>query len=253
MRAGIVSSARACWFAASIALALASPALASPSRTANARVPFTRNDGQLPSDVRFHAQTFGGSVFVLEDGRIRYALPRAIGDGTGSPALRDGWVLDECLSVRAPASIVGENPAQTRLSVLRGNDPALWRTGIPCFNSVALGAIDEGISVELRAYGHNVEKLFTVQPGADARRIVVAVDGAHGLCVDPASGELVLDTGLGEVRFTRPVAYQDIDGSISTPTCTSPARRTRPTSPRPPGRSAPSPTGTSSSPCSAPT
>ena len=48
----------------------------------------------------------------------------------------------------------------------------------PTVERVLLGDAWPGIAVELVARGRNVEKLFTVAPGADARRIAIQVGGA---------------------------------------------------------------------------
>jgi hypothetical protein len=40
------------------------------------RIPFVANQGQSDRRVRFYAPTFGGTVFVTEDGEIIYSLPR---------------------------------------------------------------------------------------------------------------------------------------------------------------------------------
>ncbi|MEK6737226.1 MAG: SBBP repeat-containing protein, partial [Planctomycetota bacterium] len=65
--------------------------------------------------------------------------------------------------------------------------------------------------LRLKAYGNNVEKLFTVRPSANHETIRIRLAGAQELTVNE-SGELVAETELGAVRFTKPVAYQEIDG-----------------------------------------
>ena len=73
------------------------------------------------------------------------------------------------------------------------------------------GEVWPGVFLSLRAHGDNVEKLFTVRPGAEPSRIRMRIAGAKSLRVDEA-GALVATTGLGEVTFTPPVAYQEQDG-----------------------------------------
>src|SRR5262249_18869121 len=68
------------------------------------------------------------------------------------------------------------------------------------------------IAVTFRAYGKQVEKVFTVQPGATPETIRVRVAGAQALAVADDGG-LMLRTGVGDVRLTPPVAYQEIDGT----------------------------------------
>ncbi len=74
-----------------------------------------------------------------------------------------------------------------------------------------LGQAWPGVEVELSARGNNVEKLFHVAPGADAGQIGIALEGAQSLHID-TDGRLIVGTGNGEVAYTAPIAWQDIDG-----------------------------------------
>jgi len=97
---------------------------------------------------------------------------------------------------------------------------------------VNLGDVYDGIELKLKAYGDNVEKLFCVKPGAGHEQIKVSlsgiqphesplengiitesplIKGARGLWVNE-EGQLVAETELGPVKFTKPIAYQEIDG-----------------------------------------
>ncbi len=102
-------------------------------------------------------------------------------------------------------------PSATHVSRFIGNDPARWHSDVPTFDCVSLGEAWPGIDVELAARGNNAEKLFTVAPGADTRRIAIRLRGAKRLEL-AADGSLVAHTGNGPVSFTAPAAWQDIDG-----------------------------------------
>ncbi|MCG9968493.1 DUF6531 domain-containing protein [Pelotomaculum terephthalicicum JT] len=65
--------------------------------------------------------------------------------------------------------------------------------------------------MELRVNGKNVEKVFTVRPGAEVNLIKLRLEGANSLNVND-KGELEVGTGLGVVSFTSPIAYQDKGG-----------------------------------------
>src|SRR5262249_39136629 len=62
------------------------------------------------------------------------------------------------------------------------------------------------------AHGKQVEKIFTVEPGAAPDAIRVRVAGAESLAVADDGG-LMLHTGVGDVRLTAPIAYQEIAGT----------------------------------------
>ncbi|MBF8277658.1 MAG: hypothetical protein HW390_2731, partial [Candidatus Brocadiaceae bacterium] len=107
--------------------------------------------------------------------------------------------------------IAGEQPAATTVNYFTGNDKSKWKTNVPTYNQMSLGEVYKGIELNLKAYGNNVEKLFCVKPGASPGLIKVQLDGSKSLRVNQ-EGQLEVDTELGQVKFTRPIAYQEIEG-----------------------------------------
>lgn len=190
------------------------PASTRPYQPALSRVPFIQNQGQIAEEqVLFYARTFGGSVYVRADGDLVYILPR----GAGSPQseiesrklkIPRVAVLRETLvdaDLMTPPS--GAERSATIINSFIGSDPRRWQANIPSFNAVWFGEIYEGIALEVRATGNNVEKIFTVAPGADPARIALRLGGVESLSITPA-GELEALTLLGPVRFSAPAAYQ---------------------------------------------
>ena len=108
-------------------------------------------------------------------------------------------------------SVNGEEQAGTKVSYFKGNDPAKWENNIPTYDLVNLGEVYEGIDLRLKAYGNNIEKLFTVKPGYNPDLIKACLNGARSLKVN-GEGQLEAETVFGPVKFTKPIAYQKIDG-----------------------------------------
>jgi len=166
-------------------------------------------------------------VYVTTDGEIVYSLPRVERrnteneeptQNTGEPArktgisgITGGVVLRERLLGSCTVAPVGAVEANAKVSYFLGSDPEQWKRGLSTWDTLGLGEAYEGIEVALRAYGNNVEKLFTVRPGADPGCIRVEFKGIDGLSVTE-DGSLVAVSRIGEVRFTAPVAYQEVDG-----------------------------------------
>src|SRR5262245_23771243 len=175
-------------------------------------VPFVANAGQSDPRVAYSASTFSGTVFVTNEGELVYALPAP---GQHAPAgVREpasGWTLTESFVDGDPAP-TGAHSAPTHVSVFAGNDPARWQRDVASYADVDLGAVWPGISVALSAHGKQVEKVFTVAPGAAPDAIRVRVAGAESLAA-AADGGLLVHTGVGDVRLTPPVAYQEIAGT----------------------------------------
>ncbi|MEA3543067.1 MAG: SBBP repeat-containing protein, partial [Pseudomonadota bacterium] len=87
-------------------------------------------------------------------------------------------------------------------------DPSKWRKNIPTYNLISFGEIYKGIELKLKAYGKNIEKLFYIKAGANPERIKLKIKGAKSLNVNK-NGELEVETALGIIKFTKPVAYQE--------------------------------------------
>jgi hypothetical protein len=177
------------------------------------RIPYIANSGQTDPAVAYYAQTFAGTVFVTRDGRIVYSLPgeKDSASAARSSGRRGGWSLIE-RPVGARTHPRGSDRSPTGVSYFLGDDPTRWGSGLATFEGVSLGEVWPGISLDLRAHGKNVEKLFTVEPGGDPSRIRMSVEGAWSLRVNEA-GALVAGTGLGDMTFTPPVAFQERQGA----------------------------------------
>ncbi len=72
---------------------------------------------------------------------------------------------------------------------------------------LSYGAIHNGIDLQLIAFTDNLEKIFTISPGADPGSIAVKLRDVEGLKVNDA-GELEILTKQGPVNFSPPHAYQ---------------------------------------------
>ncbi len=180
-------------------------------------VPFEQNQGQFDPQVAYMAKTFAGAVFVTRDGRIVYSLPGKkldIDASASQPPQRQqraergpGWALQETLlgaQALTPQGTTAASTHVTRFTPGGTHQASTWQ-------GVRLGQAWPGVEVELSARGNNVEKLFHVAPGADAGQIGIALQGAQSLRID-ADGRLIVGTGNGEVAYTAPIAWQDIDG-----------------------------------------
>ncbi len=192
-----LSVASALCLLAATRLIAAAPALdgAQRERLARLQVPFVENVGQLPDGVAFSASTLFGTVSIGRDGRLSYGFVPELTETLIAARVRP------TAGARAPGGV----------SYFVGADLRRWHADLPTYEEVRLGQAWLGISVVLRAHERNVEKIFTVQPGALASRIRMRVAGGRLLSIAP-DGALVASTDDGSIRFTAPVAYQERDG-----------------------------------------
>ena len=193
------------------------------------QMPFITNQGQTDLNIEFYANTFGGTVSVTKEGEIVYSLPKVEESSSQStqldetplvnpddaiankPVINKTLLLKEILVGRNNNTVSGEEPSVTKANCFKGKDPSKWKSNIPTYNMVSLGEVYDGVGLKLKAYSNNVEKLFYVKPGTDPSAINIRLEGSKKLSISE-NGQLEADTELGIVKFTRPVAYQEIEG-----------------------------------------
>jgi hypothetical protein len=110
----------------------------------------------------------------------------------------------------------GDDLMEYKCNYFLGNDPSKWRTDVPNYKAVVFEDIYAGI--DLKYYGNGDGKMeydFLVSPGADFSQIMVQYDGAKSVSVNE-SGELVVETGWGDMIERRPIVYQ-IEPSVIRP------------------------------------
>ena len=187
------------------------------------QMPFIENQGQVSEkSVRFYANTFAGTVFVTERGEMVYSLIKAV-DGAQTTDTRHTIdnskktselkthktvALREGLECPKETDIKGMNKSETTVNYFVSSDASAWKTNIQTWQEVSLGEVYDGIDLKLRAYGKNVEKLFTVHPKGSVDDIRLTLEGAKNLKVNE-NGELEVETELGTIKFTKPVAFQE--------------------------------------------
>jgi hypothetical protein len=115
------------------------------------------------------------------------------------------------LGAAAHARTVGQAPLPGRHNYYVGNNPALWRIGIPTYAKVAATGVYPGIDMVYYGKEGLLEYDFMVAAGADPRAIRLGFDGADKLRVN-RKGELLITTGKAQLIQHAPYAYQDIAG-----------------------------------------
>ena len=159
-------------------------------------IPFIENKGQIDIDVAYYAKTLGSTLYVTKKGEMVYGFP--------------GFTVVERIS-GLTAHPRGFTPSRTTVSSFVGNDPSRWQKALPTYTAVSLGEISPGITVSLSAYGGKIEKIINVSPHTDPF-LTLTIDGASSLGLS-SEGELIIHTEKGDLTFSKPIAYQEIDGN----------------------------------------
>ena len=167
---------------------------------------FEANQGQTDSDVKFLAHRSGYALFLTATDAILTLRPGAKRAGSDPALLRM-----KLSGASANPSVTGSDELPGKTNYFIGKDPTKWRTNIPTYSKVHYSSVYPG--VDLVYYGHEggLEYDFVVSPGGDPSAIRIGFEGAVP-AID-GTGDLVLRIGQAdEVRFEKPVVYQEMDG-----------------------------------------
>jgi hypothetical protein len=199
---------------------------------------FEANHGQAESQVKFLARTGGYTLFLTADeavlalrGRAAGPAPKGAADldalpvslkrypdtnpvGRPSESAAGGVLRMKLRNADPAARVSGVDELTGTSNYFIGNDPAKWHTKVPNYAKVKYKGIYPGIDLVYYGNQRQLEYDFIVAPGADPRRIAFDVEGAKRIRKD-AQGDLVLkmETGDGELRWHRPVVYQEKNGA----------------------------------------
>jgi hypothetical protein len=223
-----LTSSSLVWFASSQSTASKSLTKAEPSTTpsmpskeavlaklADLERGWVKNEGQWDERALFSAPGYFGTTWITKDGELLHVAVKK--EECKEQTIKakacpfKSWVISERWVGGKVQTITPEEELQTKVSYFIGNDPSKHKTNLPTYRYVSLGEVWSGIEVKLKATQKTVEKLFYVKPGADPSKIVVQIDGAESLKLSK-DGEIIIQTGLGELKLSKPIAWQEKDG-----------------------------------------
>ena len=177
---------------------------------------FEANQGQTNPRVKFLSRGIGCTLFLTATESVMVLNAPPSKDSCVSRSSSD---KQSCATVRMKLAgsnsltkLVGLDEAPGKSNYFIGKDARRWRTNIPNYARVQYRSIYPG--VDLIYYGNQgrIEFDFVVAAGADYKKIRFAIKGPSKTRLD-ASGDLVLDSPMGEVRQHKPLAYQVVNGT----------------------------------------
>jgi hypothetical protein len=197
---------------------------------------FEANHGQADGRVKFLSRTGGYTLFLTGDEavlafsgkRAKKPAPKGASGFEGAavslkrypdtnlnpatPQSLTGSVLRMKLRNANPAAkISGTDELAGTSNYFIGNDPTKWRTNVSTYAKVKYEGIYSGIDLVYYGNQRQLEYDFIVAPGVDPHRIAFDVRGAKRIRRDER-GDLVLKVGEAEIRWHKPVVYQEKDG-----------------------------------------
>jgi len=115
------------------------------------------------------------------------------------------------VNANSAAEVAGDAELPGKSNYFLGNDPAKWRTNVPTYAKVKYKDVYPGIDIVYYGNQRQLEYDFVVAPHADPRQIAFGIEGAKSVHRD-ARGDLVLQIAGSEIRWRKPVVYQEKDG-----------------------------------------
>ena len=180
-------------------LVLAGEALAVPR--------FEANLGQAPPEVRFLVRSSDYTLLLHKDATMQYLLRGGVADADRAIAL---WV--ELSGANSSPRLDGEGRQEGVTHYLLGADTGRWVRSAPAYGRVRCRDVYPGIDLVFHGDHQALEFDFHIAPGADPARIRLRYRGASKLRLDSA-GDLVAEAEGVELRWKRPKAWQEFDGS----------------------------------------
>lgn len=187
---------------------VASSSKATASNSLSLPLFFEPNQGQTDPQVKFLARGAGYGLFLTADEAV-LQLQRTAGKQQQStqPA---SVIRMRMVGANAWAQISGASPLPGKSNYIVGNDPSKWQHNLPQFAQVEYRGVYPGVDLVYYGDQGKLEYDFRVAPSADPNRIALSFEGAT-THID--SGDLLLSTAQGDVRFHAPRIYQQ-DGKL---------------------------------------
>jgi hypothetical protein len=174
--------------------------------------PFIPNHGQYPDAVKFVAKTFIGEVLVTE-GDLTYIVPKFSDQVANEvPSDLEAVVLRETFVGAQNYSLTAGGVSAAKANFFNNSEESNF-SNIVTHNEVKTSELWPGITLTLRGGYANIEKIFELQPGSDPSQIAMLFEGIQDLTLN-LDGQLDLNTALGTLSFSKPVAWQEVDGEV---------------------------------------
>jgi gliding motility-associated-like protein len=185
---------------------------------------FTENKGQLDSKVQFHCKLHIGDLY-LEKNAFTFDMFSAreldfyydfAHNRKNEPPTTDGILNKHAYKMTFAGAnpnvlVSSSNKMEGYKNYFIGNDPSKWASKAYSFNQVSYTNLYPNIDLEMYASVSQLKYDIIVRKGGDATQIKVDYSGVKALKIDE-KGNLVVLLSNGEVKETKPYAYQQKNG-----------------------------------------
>lgn len=196
---------------------------------------FVENKGQWDDNIRFSGRLSNGAFALTKTGyrvvlQNEQDLKKVSEYSHGHKHSNSGTInhkskstdhesgVDQNMNIRGHAyemkflnanpqvKIIGEKAAEYHNNYFIGNDPSKWASGCKVFAVVTYKDIYPGIDARYYTDNGFLKYDLIVNPGADASKIAMYIDGADGIKIK--DGQLQIKTAVQTVKELKPYTYE---------------------------------------------
>ncbi len=150
-----------------------------------------------PDDLKAYTETLHG--------HYDKGAPSSAKDGINKMKIRSFAYKVTLLGASASPRVVPEKPLQSHNNYFIGNDPSKWAGDCALNQAVLFKNIYPNIDLRYYINDSQLKYDFIVQPGGNPNAIALRYDGPK---LSIAQKELVISTGVGDVKELAPYSYQ---------------------------------------------
>jgi hypothetical protein len=170
---------------------------------------FIPNQGQAHEKARFYAQTPGYTLWMTSEGFVFDSIRFDAGEERESGKERNITRL-KFLQANADPVIKPLQLTDYRVNYFIGEDKSKWVSNISASKAVLYENLYPGIDLKVYGKEKEIEYDWIAAPQAEPGIIMFTVQGDKDAVLDD-SGNLVMHTRFGEIKHSKPHAYQIID------------------------------------------
>lgn len=178
---------------------------------------FEANTGQIDRRVKFTARGQGYKLFLTGHEAVlnlQKTIASSPNNSSGKEkinAASGNTMRIKLIGANRRIKTRGVEELPVKSNYFIGNDPRKWRTNVPNYARVEFENVYPGVDAVYYGNQRQIEYDFVVSPGTDPARIKLGFEGVRKISIDK-DGDLILKMDDGEVRQTKPLIYQEING-----------------------------------------
>lgn len=181
-----------------------------------------KNNGQWKEGFIFKAQIPAGWFFLQENGYTLNLVDQLTKDGLKDHLHHTHFKSDTSFTQHYHAIQFNWNNCNKPKNISSvdysfyhnyfiGNNPIFWKTKVPVSKSVTLHQLYDGIDWHVKGPNFSPKHELIVAKNIDLSQISFTINGANNLYIDK-KGRLVIETSLGKIAESNPIAWQIIAG-----------------------------------------